>query len=209
MKKAFSILEIILVISLITFLYTMFTPKTKINQIDELSNKLSLYISHLRYKALVDNKYDAEDPLWHKKRWTIKFFRCRQSVGGIYYVMYSDKNKTGHPSSVDSLKDPLTNKNIYTSNSCKENSLNSKHVLLTKEYGITDIQISCNETTSLGQLSFGNDGKIYSKLSAFDNESSEYEIDEPCTIKFISNKDDARELKLYPITGYNKKEAIN
>lgn len=91
MKKAFSILEIILVISLITFLYTMFTPKTKVNQIDELSNKLSLYISHLRYKALVDNKYDSQDSLWHKKRWTIKFFRCRQSVGGIYYLLQNLK----------------------------------------------------------------------------------------------------------------------
>ena len=140
-----------------------------------------------------------------QKRWTIKFFRCRQNVGGIYYVMYSDKNKTGHPNMLDSLKDPLTNKNIYTSNSCKENSINSKYVLLTKEFGITDVQISCNQTTSLGQLSFSSDGKIYSKLSAFDNESSEYEINEPCTIKFISNKNDISELKIFPTSGYNKK----
>ena len=205
MKKSFSLLEIILTVSLIAFLYTMFIPKNKINQIDELTNKLSLYISHLRYKALIDDKYDPEDSLWHKKRWTIKFFRCRQSVGGIYYVIYSDKNKTGHPSMLDSLKDPLTNKNIYTFNSCKENSINSKYVLLTKEFGITDVQISCNQTTSLGQLSFSSDGKIYSKLSAFDNENSEYEINEPCTIKFISNKNDISELKIFPRSGYSKK----
>ena len=47
MKKSFSLLEIILVISLIGFLYTMFLPKTKINHIDELSSKLSLYLTHL------------------------------------------------------------------------------------------------------------------------------------------------------------------
>ena len=173
MKKSFSLLEIILVISLIGFLYTMFLPKTKINHIDELSSKLSLYLTHLRYKALIDDKYDSKDSLWHKKRWTIKFLRCRESVGGIYYTIYSDKNKSGHPSAEDSLKDPLTNKNIYTSNICNENSLNSKYVLLTKEFGISDVQISCNETTSLGQLSFGSDGEIYSKLSAFNNESNE------------------------------------
>lgn len=204
MKKSFSLLEIILVISLIGFLYTMFLPKTKINHIDELSSKLSLYLTHLRYKALIDDKYDSKDSLWHKKRWTIKFLRCRESVGGIYYTIYSDKNKSGHPSAEDSLKDPLTNKNIYTSNICNENSLNSKYVLLTKEFGISDVQISCNETTSLGQLSFGSDGEIYSKLSAFNNESNEYKIDKPCSIKLISKENDSREIVIYPNTGYNK-----
>ncbi len=204
MKKSFSLLEIILVISLIGFLYTMFLPKTKINHIDELSSKLSLYLTHLRYKALIDDKYDSKDSLWHKKRWTIKFLRCRESVGGIYYTIYSDKNKSGHPSAEDSLKDPLTNKNIYTSNICNENSLNSKYVLLTKEFGISDVQISCNETTSLGQLSFGSDGEIYSKLSAFNNESNEYKIDKPCSIKLISKENNSREIVIYPNTGYNK-----
>jgi hypothetical protein len=209
MKKSFSLLEIILVISLIGFLYTMFLPKTKINHIDELSSKLSLYLTHLRYKALIDDKYDSKDSLWHKKRWTIKFLRCRESVGGIYYTIYSDKNKSGHPSAEDSLKDPLTNKNIYTSNICNENSLNSKYVLLTKEFGISDVQISCNETTSLGQLSFGSDGEIYSKLSAFNNESNEYKIDKPCSIKLISKENDSREIVIYPNTGYNKQIKVN
>ena len=209
MKKSFSLLEIILVLSLIGFLYTMFLPKTKINHIDELSSKLSLYLTHLRYKALIDDKYDSKDSLWHKKRWTIKFLRCRESVGGIYYTIYSDKNKSGHPSAEDSLKDPLTNKNIYTSNICNENSLNSKYVLLTKEFGISDVQISCNETTSLGQLSFGSDGEIYSKLSAFNNESNEYKIDKPCSIKLISKENDSREIVIYPNTGYNKQIKVN
>lgn len=208
MKKSFSLLEIVLVISLIAFLYTIFIPKTKINNLDELTSKLSLYLSHLRYKALIDNKYDLDDPLWYKKRWTLKFFRCKENVGGIYYVMYSDKNKSGHPGAEDSLKDPLTNKYIYSSNNCNENNTNSKYVLITKEFGIKDVQVSCNETTSFGQLSFGNDGKIYSKLSAFNNESEEYEINEPCTIKLITEKNEKREIKIHPYTGYNKKETI-
>ena len=178
--------------------------RLKNNLLDELSSKLSLYLTHLRYKALIDDKYDSKDSLWHKKRWTIKFLRCRESVGGIYYTIYSDKNKSGHPSAEDSLKDPLTNKNIYTSNICNENSLNSKYVLLTKEFGISDVQISCNETTSLGQLSFGSDGEIYSKLSAFNNESNEYKIDKPCSIKLISKENNSREIVIYPNTGYNK-----
>ena len=88
MKKSFSVLEIILVITLLGFLYTAFLPKTKINNLNELTNKISLYITEVRYKALIDDKYDLDDSLWHKQRWTIKFFNCRKSVGGMIHYIY-------------------------------------------------------------------------------------------------------------------------
>jgi hypothetical protein len=206
MKKSFSLLEIVLTILLISFIYTIFLPKNRINYIDEVTTRMQLYISYVRYKALIDDKFDLQDSLWHKKRWTIKFFRCRESVGGIYYAIYSDNNKTGIPSAEDSLKDPLSQKNIYSSNYCEENSSNSKFVLLTKNFGITDVQISCNETTSLGQLSFDSDGKVYSKLSNYANESNEYEINKPCFLKFISKDAQSRELVINPYTSYTNKK---
>jgi hypothetical protein len=206
MKKSFSLLEIVLTILLISFIYTIFLPKNRINYIDEVTTRMQLYISYVRYKALIDDKFNSEEPLWHKKRWTIKFFRCRESVGGIYYSIYSDNNKTGIPSAEDSLKDPLSQKNIYSSNYCEENSSNSKFVLLTKNFGITDVQISCNDTTSLGQLSFDSDGKVYSKLSNYANESNEYEINKPCFLKFISKDAQSRELVINPYTSYTNKK---
>lgn len=123
MKKSFSLLELILTLLLLAILYTFFIPQFKINKLKELTNKIELYLSYTRLKALVDNQYE-DNVLWHKKRWTLKFFNCRESVGGIYFSIYSDKNLTGIPSSSDSLKDPLTNKNIYEplANSTKQPS---------------------------------------------------------------------------------------
>ena len=204
MKKSYFLLEIVLTISLIAFLYTLFVPKNKINNLEELTNRISLYLSYVRFKALINDKFDLDDNLWHKKRWTIKFLRCRESEDGIYYTIYNDKNKSGHPNAEDSIKDPLTRKNIYSSNYCKENNSNSKYVLLTKIFGITDVNISCNETTSLGQLSFGSDGKVYSKLSNYENESNEYEIKEPCSIKFVQKDGKNREIVIFPDTSYSK-----
>ena len=204
MKKSYFLLEIVITISLIAFLYTLFVPKNKINNLKELTNRISLYLSYVRFKALINDKFELDDNLWHKKRWTIKFLRCRESDDGIYYTIYSDKNKSGHPSAEDSIKDPLTRKNIYSSNYCKENNSNSKYVLLTKVFGITDVNISCNETTSLGQLSFGSDGKVYSKLSNYENESNEYEIKEPCSIKFVQKDGKNREIVIFPDTSYSK-----
>lgn len=204
MKNSFSFLEMIIVLLLITLLYTQFIPKNEINKLNEISNRLALYISYTRYKAMIDNKYNDEDNLWHKKRWTLKFFRCRDDKDGIYFTIYSDKNKTGHPSVEDSLKDPLTNKNIYSSNYCKENNSNSEYVLITKKYNIQNIEISCNETTSLGQISFGNDGKVYAKLSNFENESDLHEIKEECTLKLVSKNNELRSIIIYSNTGYSK-----
>ena len=204
MKNSFSILELIIAILLMSFLYTQFLPKNKIDYLDEVTNRLSLYLSEVRYKALIDDKFDLKNNLWHKKRWTLKFFRCRDEVDGLYYSIYSDSNESGTPGADDSLKDPLTQKNIYSSNYCKENNSNSKYVLLTKNFQIKDVKISCNETTSLGQLSFGSDGKVYSRLSANENESSRYEITQPCSIKFISKENKSKEIILFPITSYTK-----
>ena len=44
MKKSFSLLEIIVTISLIALLYTIFLPKNKIKYLDELVNRIELYI---------------------------------------------------------------------------------------------------------------------------------------------------------------------
>ena len=205
MKKSFSLLELVIVILLLSILYTVFIPKSKISKIDEATNRLILYLKQIRYQAMIDNKYDENSSLWYKSRWTMKFFRCRKDQEGIYYVIYSDKNKTGHPSIEDTLKDPLTNKNIYSSNYCLEKNENSKYVLLSKYYGIKDINISCNNTSSIGQISFSSNGKLYSKLSNNENEANEYEIVNKCYLELISVDNEIRTIELEPKTSHIRK----
>ncbi|WP_121627376.1 type II secretion system protein [Poseidonibacter antarcticus] len=206
MKKSFTLLELILMIVLLGFLYTSFIPKVKVSKIDDLTNRLVLYLKQTRYQSLINDKFSNSDNLWHKKRWTLKFFRCRETIGGIYYVIYSDKNASGHPGIDDSLKDSLTLKNIYSTNSCTENIKNSKYVLISQNFNIRTVNISCNETSSLGQLSFGSDGKIYSKLSANENDSISYEIINNCKIELSDIFNEKRTIQLESKTGYVYKE---
>lgn len=202
MKKSFSILEIIIIIFVILLLYSTFIPKTNHNfKLDEITNRLILYIAYTRFKALVDEKFNDKDEKWHKKRWSIKFLRCRND-NGLYYSIYSDENESGQISKEDTLKDPLTNKHIYSSNSCEENNSNSKYVLLTKNFDVTNVEVSCNKTDSLGQLAFSSDGKVYARLSANPNESDKYEIKEPCFIKLISRDKQKKEIKIVEKTGF-------
>lgn len=202
MKKAFSLIELILVITILVFIGSFFVQKSNKSNLEYAANRIALYLKQTRYQALIDNKEKRDDELWHKKRWTLKFLRCNKNVGGLYYIIYSDKNKTGHAGLEDTLNDPLTNKKIYSTNKCEYRENTSKYVLLTKEFGIKEVEVSCNNTSSLGQISFGNDGKVYSRLSSYANENSEYEINARCTIKLIDEENDSIELFIEPEVGF-------
>ncbi len=202
MKKSFSLLELLLIIFIIILIGSFFIAKQEDNNLEKAVNRILLYLKETRYQALIDNKENKNNPLWHKKRWTLKFFRCRKDIGGIYYSIYSDTNMTGHPSLNESLIDPLTNKKVYSSNKCISNKNSSKYVLLTNEFNIDDVQISCNNTESLGQISFGSDGKIYTRLSSYENENFEYELENRCRIRLKSKNKVSKELIIEPKTGY-------
>lgn len=201
MKNSFSILELILVLFILSLITTTFYFKPYQNKLLDATNRIELYLKETRYQALIDNKENKEDSLWFRKRWTFKFFNCANAKG-IYYVIYSDENKKGHPNENESLLDPLTKKRVYSSNSCEYDENRSKYVLLTKEFDIVDTNITCNSTSGLGQLSFGNDGKVYSKLSTYENRSEDYEIKNSCYIELINKLGQKKSIKIEPNTAF-------
>ncbi len=208
MKKSFVLFEIIIVILIISLIYSSFTPKKSENKLEELTQRVKLYLNYTRYKALlfdsyneykiVDEKGIEKENMWYKQRWTMKFQKCNSSIGGIYFSIYSDKNMAGHINRVETLKDPLTNRYIYANNQCNEDAKDSKYTLITKNFGVEDINISCNSTSSLGQISFGNDGKVYSNLS----KESTYEIKSPCTITFFDKNGNSKSIIIQANSGF-------
>ena len=136
---------------------------------------------------MIDNKYKHSDSYWYKKSWTLKFRWC-SGKKDLHYYIFSDVNKNGHVSQEESLIDPLTNKQIYSPISCNDNIKRANYVLLSKYYDIKNIKISCNNTTSFGQISFLNNGSAYSKFKK-DEDINKYIIKKTCTITLIdSNK---------------------
>lgn len=202
-KKAILLFELILVIILISIITYILYPKEN-NQLklQVAIDRLELYLNKTRLNALSDNKYEEDNPLWHKRRWTLKFFNCRKDVGGIYYVIYSDNNLSGIPSLEESLIDPLTKKRVYSSNTCVENENSSEFVLLTKKFGIEKIEISCNDTTTIGQISFDYDGNVFTKLSNYDNEFYQYRLEERCEIRFFDKFDNKKTINIEPKTAF-------
>ena len=198
MKKSITIIELIFIIIIISFIYTQVTFKKQTNDLKSAAHKIKLYLNYTRYIAHIDNKYDIEDNEWFKKLWTMKFQRCKKSVGGLYFVIYSDTSGgTAHFKKSETLKDPLSNKYLYSNSNCETAYDESKYILLTKQYGIENIDLSCNMTDSLGQISFGYEGKVFGKLG-----SSPKEIESTCFLKIIDAQGSYETITIEPYTGY-------
>jgi hypothetical protein len=208
-KKSFSFLEIIAVIAILGIFYSAFILKfePKDTQLEVATQRLILYLKHTRMQALIDEKFDSNDNLWHKKRWSLKFLRCKQEVGGLYYSIYSDKNRTGQIAKDETLKDPLTKKYIYSDNSCEVKEDRSQYVLLTKEFNINHVEVSCNDTDSLGQLSFGSYAEVYTKLPDTENKHYEYLLKKPCEISLYNTNGDISVIVIEPQTGFIYKKS--
>lgn len=192
-------MEIIFVLIIISIIASQVFSKSKISKLNLAAQKIILYLNYTRYISHIDNKFNIDDTEWEKKRWTLKFLNCSSKNKGLYYNVYSDMyGGTAHYKKIDTLIDPLNNKYLY-SNACNEDLVNdkSKHVLLTKEYGIEKISVSCNTTSTIGQISFGYDGKIYSQLG-----SNIKEIEKQCKIKLFDKENNFTEIVIEPKTGY-------
>ncbi len=202
MKQSFSILELIFAIVLISIVISQLIPKNNFSKLNLAADKIILYLKYTRYIAMIDNKFDIQDDMWFKERWTLKFQKCSKNVGGLYYVVFSDINHKGSPNKSECLKDPITNKYLYSHYDCEASHDESKYILLTKEFGVTNIDISCNSTSTIGQISFGNDGKVYSRLGTTPDNISKYEIKDTCYINMYDKQENKIIIAIEPETGY-------
>jgi len=198
MKKSFSIIEIITVIVIIALIIALALPKKTNYKLSLATDKLLLYLNYTRYIALLDNKFDIDDNEWEKKLWSLKFQRCSKEEDGLYFVVFSDESGgTGAFKKKETLRDPLNNKYLYSGYDCEPSSNESRNILLTKEYNISKVEISCNTTSTIGQISFGNDGKIYSQLGM-----SIKQIITPCIISLFDFSNNKQQIRIEPNTGY-------
>ena len=202
MRVAFSLIELIFAIVLISIILSSFIPKNNFSKLNLAADKIILYLKYTRYIAMIDNKYNINDEMWFRERWTLKFQNCSKDIGGLYYVVFSDKNHGGGINKGECLKDPITNKYLYSHYDCEASENESKYILLTKEFGVTKIDISCNSTSTIGQISFDYNGKVYSRIGTNSNDISKYEIKDICYINMYDIQKNMITIAIEPSTGF-------
>ena len=206
LKKSFSLIELIFILILLSTILSYILPKNEVSKIKLAKQQLLNHLKYTRYIAMVDNKYKEGDIYWHKKLWNIKFLNCNKDNKGIYYVIYSNTIKPyrWNISKTETLIDPFTNNYIYSTSKCQQDSLydKSKYVLLSNYYGIEKIIISCNNTSSLGQIYFDNNGIAYSYIDNNYDYFEEYRIKNNCLIKLYDKYNKEENITIEGNTGY-------
>jgi hypothetical protein len=191
--KSFSLLELIFVLIILSIIISTTIPKQIDNNLYLAINKVKLYFQYTRYLAIKNDFFKD-----YKKFYTIKFQRCAKSVGGVYFIVYSDTNMKGYINKSETIKDPIDNKYLYSNYKCKKQKDTNDNILLTQKYGIKDIIVSCNKTSTIGQFSFDNYGNIYTKFASKYKYMRRNILKNDCKIKFIDNKNNTATLIISP-----------
>jgi len=208
-RKSFSLIELVFIIIIIAVISIQFIPKNIKSNLPQAANKIIVHLKNTRYQAMIDNRFNHKDEFWFRERWTLKFMNCKKTVGGLYYVVFSDTNHKGRPNKEETLKDPLTQKWLYSNNDCDASFNESKDILLTKEYGVSKVIMSCNNTSSIGQLSFGFDGQVYTKLGTNRLDTYRYALEDTCNITLFDKSNKNVTIQIDPNTGYIRKKTNN
>ncbi|QKF91860.1 Tfp pilus assembly protein FimT/FimU [Campylobacter sp. CCUG 57310] len=115
LKKAFTMIELVVVIVVIGILAAMAIPRL---ERDNLAEAVDQIVSHIRYTqhlAMQDNKFVNNDNNWHRRRWSIFFSNanvCNEGNSWRYNIYFDNDNVTagtfsGGPNSENEIaRDP-------------------------------------------------------------------------------------------------------
>ncbi len=174
MKKAFTMLELVVVIVVIGIIAAAALPRINDDHIAEAADQVMSHIRYTQHLAMQDSKFDPTDARWFRKRWSITFTQAAFCGGGNewrYSVYHDDGNTTGNLNSVNEVaRDPLDPNRFMSSgwagiaNADCANVSNKYN--LTTNFGITNVQFRgvCGQA-GLQTLSFDEFGRPMRSVS--------------------------------------------
>ncbi len=118
MKRAFTLLELVLVIMVVGIIASVAIPRLERNNHQE---GIDMILSSIRYTqnlALMDNKHLYNNSKWQRRWWKIMFAQC-PDTSGYYFKIGSDDNMSstnGSFSISESAMNPKDGKPFYMDN---------------------------------------------------------------------------------------------
>ena len=174
MKKAFTMLELVVVIVVIGIIAAAALPRINDDHIAEAADQVMSHIRYTQHLAMQDSKFDPTDARWFRKRWSITFTRAAFCEGGNewrYSVYHDDRNVTGNLNSANEVaRDPLDPSKFMSSGWAgisKANCANaSSKYNLARKFGITNVELRgvCRDG-NLQTISFDEFGRPMRSVS--------------------------------------------
>ncbi len=185
LKKAFSILEVLLVIGILGALLALGYAWFPDSKLSLAQNQIIAHLNYTRFLSLSSVKQitqsafcQSDNCVAERERWTESFWRLQfsklQDIGYAYYI-YSDSARSASTKHFDDrprdaqeiARDPLDGKylNSYNYDNSKfANALRAGDLAITKRYGIVSVSMSggCGESEG-GRILFNELGFLRCK----------------------------------------------
>jgi prepilin-type N-terminal cleavage/methylation domain-containing protein len=217
MKKAFTMLELIMVIVVIGILAAVMLPRVGSDRLAEAATQVISHIRYTQHLAMVDDKFDAAPSSeWYQKRWAIRFKEDVLFGGNTYSdvwacSIYSDTSKDGNPNLSEMAKNPLNSEQYlsggYNNILDTKDSKSMKKLRIGSSYGISNVVFGggCRSTQLF--VHFDNFGRPFNSFCT----NASYEPDpgggyprlltSACTIT-LSDSSNSVVIAIEPETGY-------
>ena len=212
MKRAFTLLELVLVIVVIGIISAVVVSRIDDIQIDKAAQQVLAHVQYTRHLAMMDNQYDPEDPNWFKKRWQIQFQYTGSSPRKYYYTIYSDKDKSGGYAQSEIAKNPLNSNQLLTGKKgiSTNTGMYSKKMDLYKSYGITNVSLAgCRNGGVSGSLRIGFDFQgrpivknMHALTKPYSSSAERRLATKTCELKLTDKNDNTATISIEHETGY-------
>ena len=191
MKKAFTLIELVFVIIVIGILSSLAMSNFNRPTLIEVANQLVSHIRYTQHLAMMDNKFDVNDPTWFKARWQIKFFNNAGSDNQWSYTIYSDwtLTHTGNPDKIEIARNPLDQSKYLTGGTsgtsliAYSDSESTKELNIGHKYGIKDVEFRDGCRSNVRFIHFDSLGRPLNSFSS----ALPYEVESPGWHKLIDS----------------------
>lgn len=175
-KKAFTMIELIMIIVVVGILATAIIPRVDRDTLVEATNQVASHIRYTQHLAMMDNKYIPGSETWYQNRWKISF------DNNSYSISDGEKN----------AKNPQApGKDL--------NPTGSPELNLERKYGITSVSLIC-ENDRPTEIIFDEIGRPYSNFVGVVGERGLLQNDCNITISDGGSKNGI--ITIYKETGY-------
>ncbi|MCW8953894.1 MAG: type II secretion system GspH family protein [Sulfurimonas sp.] len=207
MKKAFTMLELVMVIVVIGILAAVIIPRTDSNSLREAATQVISHIRYTQHLAMVDDEFDSTDANWYKKRWQIIVDSSVSTDGTPAYTIFSDTSGNGTPDVGEMAVNPLDSSKVLSGG--YDGVYNTSNAIATREMNLGKYGINAYSLTggcSGARISFDHMGRplqgdLSSMTASYNTIASQRLLTQTCNI-VLTGDDGNITISIEPETGY-------
>ncbi len=207
-RGAFSMIEVIMVMTLMGILAAMVIPRMGRDYAQEAADSILSDIRYTQHLALTDYRHSS-NPKWQRSFWRIGFRNCANSpssYNGLFLLVGSDRDYGGDIGAAEAAIDPNNGKSMYwnSSDECRNggDESTSERIFLSEKYHVASVATSgsCSNAQYIG---FDHLGRPHQGYAASNSPNYSSYLSTPCIFKFTMEQGKREfNITILPETGH-------